>query len=88
MAPSLADVAGLKDLVNQLQDKINNIERSIKGGAGDTSADRIRMILMGPPGAGEFLLLFISLLNKPPWLCALGLVFLQPHAKEKPCCRG
>jgi len=52
MAPSLQDVAGLKDLVNQLQDRINKIERSMKGGSEETSAERIRMILMGPPGAG------------------------------------
>jgi hypothetical protein len=52
MAPSLQDVAGLKDLVSQLQDRIEKIERSMKGGEAETTADRIRMILMGPPGAG------------------------------------
>ena len=51
MAPTLQDVAGLKDLVNQLQDRIEKIERSM-GGA--SPAEQLRMILMGPPGAGEY----------------------------------
>jgi len=53
MAPSLQDIAGLKDLVSQLQDRIEKIERSMKGGEAGTTADRIRMVLMGPPGAGK-----------------------------------
>lgn len=53
MSPTLQDVAGLKDLVNQLQDRIAKIERSITAGEGKKSVDGIRMILMGPPGAGK-----------------------------------
>lgn len=53
MAPSLKDICDLKDLVNQLQDRINKIERSMKGGEEATTSDRVRMILMGPPGAGK-----------------------------------
>lgn len=51
MAPTLQDVAGLKDLVNQLQARIEKIERSFEGAS---PAEQLRMILMGPPGAGEF----------------------------------
>jgi hypothetical protein len=58
MAPSLKDICDLKDLVNQLQDRINKIERSMKGGEEATTSDRVRMILMGPPGAGTVFLLF------------------------------
>jgi adenylate kinase len=52
MAPTVADITGLKDLVNQLQDRITKIEKSMKGEDATWDADRIRMILMGPPGAG------------------------------------
>jgi hypothetical protein len=52
MAPTLQDVAGLKDLVQQLQDRITKIERSMKGEDVSMTPERIRMILMGPPGAG------------------------------------
>ncbi|KAI5787146.1 hypothetical protein EDC01DRAFT_591038, partial [Geopyxis carbonaria] len=54
MAPSLQDVVGLKDLVNQLQDRIEKIERSIRGDGDNTAEElRMRMILVGPPGAGK-----------------------------------
>ncbi|CCX06477.1 adenylate kinase [Pyronema domesticum] len=53
MAPTVADITGLKDLVNQLQDRITKIEKSMKGEDATWDADRIRMILMGPPGAGK-----------------------------------
>jgi len=52
MAPTLQDIASLKDLANQLQDRITKIERSMKG-EGATTAETVRMILMGPPGAGK-----------------------------------
>jgi hypothetical protein len=55
MAPTLQDVAGLKDLVQQLQDRITKIERSMKGEDVSMTPERIRMILMGPPGAGMLL---------------------------------
>ncbi|KAI5819024.1 adenylate kinase [Pyronema omphalodes] len=53
MAPTVADITGLKDLVNQLQDRITKIEKSMKGEDATWDAERIRMILMGPPGAGK-----------------------------------
>jgi len=55
MAPTLEDVAGLKDLVNRLQERIENLERSVKSdsSSSNTTADQLRMILMGPPGAGK-----------------------------------
>lgn len=52
MAPTLQDITSLKDLANQLQDRINKIERSMKG-EGAATAETVRMILMGPPGAGK-----------------------------------
>lgn len=55
MAPTLEDVTGLKELVKQLQDRIHKIEQSIVGnGDVQTPSEQLRMILMGPPGAGKF----------------------------------
>ncbi|KAI5800309.1 adenylate kinase 1 [Peziza echinospora] len=54
MAPTLDDVASIKDLVNQLQVRIEQMERNIKsGGAAPAPLDQLRLILMGPPGAGK-----------------------------------
>ncbi|CAZ84894.1 unnamed protein product [Tuber melanosporum] len=56
MAPSLEDVASLKDLVKKLQERIEKLELSITGDPGsgaDAPVDSLRMILMGPPGAGK-----------------------------------
>lgn len=54
MAPTLEDVTGLKELVKQLQDRIHKIEQSIVGnGDVQTPSEQLRMILMGPPGAGK-----------------------------------
>ncbi|KAL7274344.1 adenylate kinase [Rhizina undulata] len=53
MAPTLEDVAGLKDLVNKLQERINKIERSMGGQAPSATLQQLRMILIGPPGAGK-----------------------------------
>jgi len=55
MAPSLEDVASLKDLVQKLQERIEKLELSMAGDPGsgaDVPVDSLRMILMGPPGAG------------------------------------
>jgi len=52
MAPTLNDVSGLRDLVSQLQDRIDKIEQSIRAGDGSSAAE-LRMVLMGPPGAGK-----------------------------------
>ncbi|TGZ77724.1 hypothetical protein EX30DRAFT_294744, partial [Ascodesmis nigricans] len=51
MAPTLQDVAGLKDLVQQLQERIENIEKTIR--AGESTDRDLRMLLIGPPGAGK-----------------------------------
>lgn len=55
MAPTLDDVASLKDLVSKLQERIYKIEQSITGDGGDSKGGprELRMILMGPPGAGS-----------------------------------
>ena len=53
MAPTLSDIASIKDLVNQLQTRIEQMERDIRAGAGGTPAQELRMVLMGPPGAGQ-----------------------------------
>lgn len=56
MAPTLEDITGLKDLVNRLQERIRKIEQSITGDGGESKSGsgELRMILMGPPGAGSF----------------------------------
>ncbi|CUS10013.1 unnamed protein product [Tuber aestivum] len=56
MPPSLEDVASLKDLVKRLQERIEKLELSITGDPGsgaDAPVGSLRMILMGPPGAGK-----------------------------------
>ncbi|KAF8426662.1 hypothetical protein EV426DRAFT_530143 [Tirmania nivea] len=53
MAPTLDDVASIKDLINQLQLRVEQMERSIRNGGQATPAEQLRMILMGPPGAGK-----------------------------------
>lgn len=53
MAPTLDDVASIKDLINQLQVRVEQMERSIRNGGQATPAEPLRMILMGPPGAGK-----------------------------------
>ena len=53
MAPTLDDVASIKDLINQLQVRVEQMERSIRSGGQATPVEQLRMILMGPPGAGK-----------------------------------
>lgn len=53
MAPSSSDLASIKDLITQLQTRVEQMERDFKAGAGGTPAEELRMILMGPPGAGQ-----------------------------------
>jgi len=53
MAPTLDDVASIKDLINQLQVRVEQMERSIRNGGQAAPAEQLRMILMGPPGAGK-----------------------------------
>lgn len=50
MAPTAEDLDGLKNLVAQLEKRIDQLEH---GSSGRAKADELRMILMGPPGAGK-----------------------------------
>jgi len=53
MAPA-DELAYLKSLVNQLNDKIETLEGKAKAAVtGATPAEQLRMILVGPPGAGK-----------------------------------
>jgi len=53
MAPA-DELAYLKSLVNQLNDKIKTLEGKAKAAVtGATPAEQLRMILVGPPGAGK-----------------------------------
>ncbi|KLO15345.1 adenylate kinase 1 [Schizopora paradoxa] len=53
MAPA-DELAYLKSLVNQLNDKIKTLEDKAKTAVtGPTPAEQLRMILVGPPGAGK-----------------------------------
>ena len=47
------ELAYLKQLVSQLNEKINSLEEKMKAAAKPkTPAQQLRTILMGPPGAG------------------------------------
>ena len=56
MAPIGDDaVKSLQDLVNKLESRVKELEDRIQhasGGTKHTANEGIRMILMGPPGAG------------------------------------
>ena len=53
-------VDALRDLVNKLESRVEQLEAKLQSAAGDgparttkgSSSESIRMILMGPPGAG------------------------------------
>lgn len=47
------ELAYLKGLVSQLNDKIRNLEEKAKAIAKPTPAQQLRTILIGPPGAGK-----------------------------------
>lgn len=58
MAPTgEGELEYLKRLVSQLNDKIHDLEgkasSAVKSAVGATPAEQLRMILVGPPGAGE-----------------------------------
>lgn len=54
MAPS-NELDYLKSLVEQLNEKIHNLEAKAKNAVGSaTPAQQLRTILIGPPGAGEY----------------------------------
>lgn len=54
MAPSSPseELEYLKSLVKQLNDKITSLEGKAKAAITPTPAEQLRMILIGPPGAG------------------------------------
>jgi len=49
-------LAGIQDLVNKLEARVNELETKLAKAGGDVSprstSEQVRMILMGPPGAG------------------------------------
>lgn len=51
MAPAIDAIGDLKSLVKKLHDRVEQLEREIKGG--DSVSEGLRMILIGPPGAGK-----------------------------------
>ncbi|KAK5003885.1 adenylate kinase, partial [Cryomyces antarcticus] len=59
MAPITDQIVDeLKSLVNKLESRVVELENKLHGGSGAgsapaTPADTMRMILMGPPGAGK-----------------------------------
>ncbi|KAG9099260.1 adenylate kinase [Ceratobasidium sp. 370] len=52
MAPT-DEIAYLKGLARQLQEKIESLEKDAAKKASPTPAQQLRMILVGPPGAGK-----------------------------------
>lgn len=54
MAPITEEaVTGLKNTINQLEAKVSELEgRLANGGKPKSVAEQMRIILMGPPGAG------------------------------------
>lgn len=55
MAPITDDkVLDLKELVHKLEARVHELERRLEGGATKTTSpsEAMRMILIGPPGAG------------------------------------
>jgi adenylate kinase len=58
MAPIGDDtVKALQDLVNKLESRVKQLEDKLthtQGGTKHTDQEGVRMILMGPPGAGMF----------------------------------
>ena len=61
MAPITDQQVGdLKNLVHKLESRVYSLERRLEGGDKKPSlADSMRMILIGPPGAGELLEMLI-----------------------------
>jgi adenylate kinase len=64
MAPIGDDtVRALQDLVNKLESRVKQLEDRLthaQGGTKHTAEEGVRMILMGPPGAGMFSRSFLS----------------------------
>ena len=60
MAPITDQQVGdLKDLVHKLEARVYSLERRLEGGKKPSVTDSMRMILIGPPGAGELAILLI-----------------------------
>jgi adenylate kinase len=60
MAPTPEDVIdSLKSTVDKLEARVAELEGKLKGGSAGSSSgsDGMRMILIGPPGAGKSVLL-------------------------------
>lgn len=62
--PSVEDISGLKDLIKQLNNRVDELEKTVKGGVKPTPAEQLRMILIGPPGAGTWFLLRLAQLGE------------------------
>jgi adenylate kinase len=55
MAPITDEQVGdLKDLVHKLESRVYSLEKRLEGDKKPSLTDSMRMILIGPPGAGEF----------------------------------
>lgn len=53
MAPITEDtVDSLKDLINRLESRVHHLEARLEGREKPTDVEGVRMILIGPPGAG------------------------------------
>lgn len=74
MAPVSED---LHDLVNKLEARVHELEQKLKQASGGSSAnstsDGVRMILMGPPGAGTYIhkALIFNALRVPYSVCSM-----------------
>lgn len=90
MAPTLEDILSLKELVSKLQERIQKIEQRTTGDAGESKSGPgdLRMILMGPPGAGlfPFFFFFFVFFFSPPFPSSFsfccGFTRLLPYVKS------
>lgn len=83
MAPTLEDILSLKELVSKLQERIQKIEQRTSGDAGESKSGpgELRMILMGPPGAGLFPFFFFPPFPSSFSYCC-GFTRLLPYVKS------
>lgn len=76
MAPTPEDVIdSLKSTVDKLEARVAELEGRLKGSAGSSSSpnsgsDGMRMILIGPPGAGKRVLLPLQFSRHTGFCCA------------------
>ncbi len=99
MAPIKEDtVDALKDLVHKLESRVEQLEAKLQSAEGGPVAprskantDSIRMVLMGPPGAGMIspnaprIRIFSGSLDVPANGIAIGKGTQAPRIKEKYC---